>query len=147
MGDIMTISELAIKVYRAYRDAPGDYRNISNEVKSLHIIINETAKHFDSTTLSDSNRQEGQEILEGCRNVLEDLDALIVKYNSIASTSTGQVIQGIMLGTEDISALRIRLISNTGLLNRFIQRFDIPTALEYIVLIISLPQLRLGRVG
>ena len=127
VGDIMAISGLAVKVYTAYKNAPGDYRNISNEVKSLHIVINKAAKHFDGTLLSESNRQEGQEVLEGCRNILEDLDALIIKYNSIASTSTSQVIQRIKLGTEDIATLRARLTLNITLLNGFIQRFDILT--------------------
>ena len=139
VGDIMAISRLAFKVYTACKDAPEDYRNISDEVKSLHIIINKAAKHFESTTLSTSSRQEGQEVLEGCQNVLKDLDSLIGKYNGLASagtstsTSTSQVVQrvrlgaGLVLGTEDITTLRVRLISNTTLLNGFIQRFDIFT--------------------
>ena len=127
VGDIMAISGLAVKVYTAYKDAPDDYRNISDEVESLHIIIQEAAQHFEGTKLSDNSRQKGLKILKGCQNILEDLDALIIKYNSIASASTGQVIQRINLGTEDISSLRIRLISNTGLLNGFIQRFNLPT--------------------
>ena len=125
--DIMAISGLALKVYTAYKDAPSDYRNISDEVKSLHIIINNAAHHFQSNTLSDNKRWEGQEVLRGCINVLEDLDALIVKYNGLASTSTSQVLQRIKLGTEDIATLRVRLISNTTLLNGFIQRLDILT--------------------
>ena len=123
VGDILAISGLAIKVYTAYKDAPDDFRNISDEVKSLHIIINKAAQHFESTTLSTSSCQEGQEVLKGCQNVLADLDSLIQKYNSLASASTSQVIQRIKLGTEDIATLRVRLISNTGLLNGFIQRY------------------------
>ena len=135
VGDIIAVSRLAFKVYTACKDAPEDYRNISDEVKSLHIIINKAAQHFESTTLSNSCRQEGQEVLRGCQNVLEDLDSLIGKYNGLASasTSTSQVVQrvrlgaGLVLGTEDITTLRVRLISNTTLLNGFIQRFDIFT--------------------
>ena len=142
--DIMAISGLAIKVYTAYKDARGDYRNISDEVKSLYIIINKAAQHFESPTLGDSSRQEGQEVLKGCQNVLEDLDSLIGKYNSLAhlSTSTSRVFQrvkfsaGLVLGTEDIATLRARLTSNTTLLNSFIQRFGILTiTIRYIMLI------------
>ena len=133
MGDVMAISRLALKVYSAYKDAPDDYRNISDEVKSLHIIIGNATQHFKSTTLSDNKRQEGHEVLNGCRNVLEDLDSLIIKYNSLASgsASTSQVIQRFKLGTEDIATLRARLTSNTVLLNGFIQRFDTPTMYYY----------------
>ena len=127
MGDIMAISGLALKVYTAYKDAPDGYRNISDEVESLDIIIKKAAQHFESTTLSENSQQEGQKVLKGCQNVLEDLYSLIIKYNSIASTSSSQVLQRIKLGAEDIATLRARLTSNTTLLNGFIQRFDILT--------------------
>ena len=137
VGDIMAISGLALKVYTAYKDAPDDYRNIADEVKSLHIIIEEAAQHFKSTTLSDEKKQGGKEVLEGCRNVLKDLDALIEKYNALASSNPIQVFRRIKLGTEDIVTLRARLTSNTTLLNSFIQRLDITItiAIEYIMLI------------
>ena len=127
VGDIMAISGLALKVYTAYKDAPDDYRNIADEVKSLHIIIEEAAQHFKSTTLSDRKQQGGKEVLEGCENVLKDLDALIKKYNTLASANTSQVFRRIKLGTEDIVTVRARLTSNTTLLNSFIQRLDIAT--------------------
>ena len=138
-GDVISISKLAFKVYTAWKDAPEEYRNISDEVKSLHIVIESAEQHFESTTLSDDKRQKGQEVLRGCQNLLEDLDTLIGKYNDLASaststntsTSTAQVLQqvklgaGLVLGIEDIATLRARLTSNTTLLSSFIQRFDI----------------------
>ena len=136
VGDIMAISGLAVKVFTAYKDAPDDYRNISDEVQSLHIIINKAARHFESAMLSENNRQKGQKVLEGCQNVLEDLDSLIVKYNGLDSASASRVFQRIKLGAEDIATLRARLTSNTTLLNGFIQRFTIPTTpIQYVVLI------------
>ena len=137
VGDIIAISRLALKVYTAYKDAPDDYRNIADEVKSLHIIIEEAAQHFKSTTLSDEKKQGGKEVLEGCRNVLKDLDALIEKYNALASSNPSQVFRRIKLGTEDIVTLRARLTSHTTLLNSFIQRLDITIIItaEYIMLI------------
>ena len=145
VGDIMAISGLALKVCTAYKDAPSDYRDISDEVESLDIILNKAAHHFESATLSDSSRQEGQKVLRGCQNVLKDLDALIEKYDSLASkstnTSTSQALQrfklsaSLVIGTEDISTLRARLTSNTTLLNGFIQRFGMPTVtIQYILL-------------
>ena len=89
VGDIMAISGLALKVYTAYKDAPDDYRNIADEVDSLHIIIEEATQHFDeSTTLSTKKQQRGKKVLEGCQNLLKDLDALIEKYNALAPSNT-----------------------------------------------------------
>ena len=90
------------------------------------MIINKAIRHFESTSLSDNNRKEGQVVLKSCQNVLEDLNSLIEKYNSLASANTSQILKRVKLGTEDITTLRVRLISNTGLLNGFIQRYDIP---------------------
>lgn len=134
VGDIIAISTLAVKVYTAYRDAPDDYKNILDEVKSLQIVIDKAARHFKNSTLSKDSRREGQEVLKGCQKVLEDLNSLIKEYNSISSVNTSQALKRIKLGAvEDIATLRIRLISNTGLLNGFIQRFDIPPINIYLL--------------
>ena len=98
------------------------------------MIISKAARHFQSTTLDDNIKQEGQKALKSCQGILEDLNSLIEKYNSLASGNTSQVFKRVKLGTEDIATLRIRLISNTGLLNSFIQRFDIPIVLLCSVL-------------
>ena len=126
-GDVIALSQLAVKVHAAYKDAPKNYRDISEEVKSLQVIIDRAVQHFANPVLSDSNRQQGHEVLKGCKSVLEDLNSIIKKYDSLASADASQVIKRVKLGMEDIATLRIRLISNTGLLNGFIQRFDIPT--------------------
>ena len=121
-GDIIAISRLAVKVYTAYRDAPDDYKHISDEVKSLQILIDKAAPYFNSTSLNNNSRQEGQQALKGCQDVLQGLNSIIEKYNSSGPSRTSQVLKRIRLGTEDIASLRVRLISNTALLNAFIQR-------------------------
>ena len=127
VGDILSISKLAVTVYTAYKDAPNDYKHVAEEVDSLQIMINNAAQHFKSTALSDNDRQQGQKVLKGCQSVLEDLNSLIEEYKSLASTNTNQIFKRVKLGTEDITSLRVRLISNTGLLSSFIRRSDIPT--------------------
>ena len=131
-GDIFAITQLAAKVYTAYKDAPNDYKNIAEEVKSLESIINQAAQHLKTTTLSE-HQQTGQEILRGCRSVLEDLNSFIKEYKSVASTSRRLNFKRVKVGTEDIAKLRSRLTSNTILLNSFIQRFDIHTTNIYYI--------------
>ena len=122
MGDIIAISGLAVQVYTAYQGAPDDYKHISDEVKSLQILIDKAVQHFESTTMKPNSRQEGQQALKGCKDVLEDLNSLIEKYNSTGSSKTSRVLKRIRLGTENIDSLRVRLISNSASLNAFIQR-------------------------
>ena len=38
VGDIIAISQLAVKVYTAYKDTPNEYNNIAEEIKSLGSI-------------------------------------------------------------------------------------------------------------
>ena len=123
VGEILTISGLAIKVITAY--TPGDYKRISEDVKSLQTIVDGAVKYFENTALSASKRQEGQEALQGCQSVLEDLNSLIEKYKSLASPDKIQFFRRVKLGTENIVNLRARLTSNTVLLSNFIRRFVI----------------------
>lgn len=133
VGDIVAISALAVKVYTAYKDAPNEYKNITKEVKSLNIIIDKAAQHFEGTALSNNDRQQGQEVLEGCQSVLQDLNTLIEKYKSLVSTDKRLVFMRVKLGTEDIAALRARLGLNATLLSTFIQRFDTPTIFLFCI--------------
>ena len=133
VGGFIAISKLAATVYTAYKDAPSDYKNIAEEVKSLQGMINKAAQHFKSPTLSDDDRQVGHEALKGCRSVLQDLNSLIEKYKSLASTNKGLVLKRVQLGTEDIATLRARLISNATLLSSFIRRFDISTIIYSLI--------------
>ena len=124
MDDVIATSELAGKVYTAYKDAPDNYSHISEEVAALQVLINDLKR----TTISSNDSNDGQEILEGCQSVLWDLNSLIEKYKiykSLASTNMGPVPRKVKLGAEDIETLGARLASNTALLSSFIQRFDI----------------------
>ena len=109
IGDFVTVLNLAAKVYAAYHDAPGDYKNISEEVKSLQIIVQEGVQHFQSTTFNKTQQQEGAKVLQGCQSVLADLDFLIEKYKGLTSASRWQVFSRVKLGKKDITTLRARL--------------------------------------
>ena len=125
VGDVFAISQLALKVYTAYKDAPDIYGNISDEVAGLQVLIDKVEQQFQSTTISSNDRRNGQKILKGCQSVLEDLNSRVEKYKSLASTNKKLFFKRVKLGMEDIPTLRARLISNTTLLSSFIQRFDI----------------------
>ena len=128
IGDFLAVSKLAWDVYTAYKDAPGDFRNISDEIKSLHIIINRDKKKLQDKILNSDEQTELQEILQGCTNVLRDLDKLHIKYMSLesgrgsSSQAIGRIKWSLKWSQEDITELRARLTSNTMLLNTFIAR-------------------------
>lgn len=39
VADILATSKLAWDIYSVYKDTPDDFRNISDEIKSLHSIL------------------------------------------------------------------------------------------------------------
>ena len=128
-GDIIAISQLAIRVYTAYQDAPAEYKNISEEVMSLRIVVDRAIHYFEGGTLSDNEQHEGQKVLQGCQSVLENLDSLIKKHKGIASSKKKgwQIFKRVKFSNNNITTLRRRLISNAVLLNSFIQRFVLAT--------------------
>ena len=120
--DIIAITGLAIRVSIAYKDGPDDYRHISEEVAALKLLIDKVAPHLTrSTSITIGDHHHGQMVLKGCQGVLEDLNSFIGKYTRLASMKRSLVLNGVKLG-KDITALQVRLISNTVLLNGFVRR-------------------------
>lgn len=120
VGNFIALSGLAIRVYSAYRDAPDDYRNISEGVAALQILIDKVAQLFKSTPINTGDLYSGQKVLKSCQDVLVHLSSLIQKYESLLCIN--ERVARAKLG-KDIVALRERLISNIILLHGFVRRF------------------------
>ena len=119
--DIIVISGLAIRTSIAFKEAPRDYRHISEDAAVLKHLIDRVSPHFKRITISSNDRHHGQEVLKGCQSVLEDLMALIEKYKRLACINQRLVLNGVKLGKENITTLQVRLMSNTSLLNGFVR--------------------------
>lgn len=125
VGDIIVISDLAMRVHITYKDTPNCYKHISEEVAVLRTLIEKVAQHFKRSAISKNDCHEGQKVLEGCQSVLKDLYSLMEKYKSRASTHKGLPFLGAKFGEDNIVTLRERLVFNTGLLHGFNRRFVI----------------------
>jgi len=136
VGDFSEVANLAWTVYNGYKDASSDFKNLSDEIKSLHNIVNSdilTAKN-----LTSEEQERLGEILQECTNVLTDLGDLLTKYKRLGSpegSSLGALDQA-GRGQEDIVELRARLTSNTTLLNTFVARY---LQLPVLLLVIGYP--------
>ena len=120
--DIIAVTGLAVRVSIAYKDAPEDYKHLSEEVAALKSLIDKVAPHFKSNTISTEDYHYGEKVLRGCQSVLQDLNSFIEKYKRLASINKRLVLNRVKLGKEDITALEVQLISNTVLLNGFVRR-------------------------
>ena len=94
VGDFLAVSKLTLNVYTAYKNAPEGFRNISDETTSLHIVVDSHKDKFWDNALSSDEEAQLREILQGCTNVLKDLDKLHIKYMDLGSAqgSSSQVI-------------------------------------------------------
>lgn len=124
VGDVLAVTQLAWKVYKSCRDAPESYRHIHHEVLSLHAILKEIDETFSTSDLTGTKAQSLATILAGCRAVLQDLQARIVKYESLASNAK-RAWDRMRWDASEVAELRARLTSNIVLLTAFIRRVSL----------------------
>lgn len=120
VGDFATLGTLAWKIYKSCKEAPESFRNISEEVTSLHLVLKELEEIYSDATLSAGQQSRLKKIADGCCTVLEDLQRILDRYNSLG-TNSKRTWDRLGWGTNDITCLRSRLISNTVLLTAFIK--------------------------
>ena len=120
VGDIITTTKLAWTVWKSCRNAPESFSSISQETLSLHAVLKEAEEIFSGRELTNSQQEGLQTVVNGCKAVLRDLQALLGKYESLGSQSK-RTWDRLRWGDEDIAKLRMRLTSNAALFNAFLQ--------------------------
>ena len=113
MGDFLALGQLAWKIYKTCKDAPQGFKNISQEVLSLHAVLKEVEELYSDTTMSAAQQSRLRIVGDGCRGVIEDLQGILDTYK--------RTWDRLAWGSEDIAELRSRLISNTVLLTTFVK--------------------------
>ena len=86
----------------------------------MHIVLKEVEEEVLARPLAPIKQERLEAIGEGCYLVLNDLDNLIKRYQSLA-TQSKRTWDRMRYGMEDITELRARLTSNTGLLTAWIR--------------------------
>ena len=109
-----------MSVYRSCRDAPESFGNISMEVLSLHAVLTEVEEVVSAQDMSPTRQNNLMVISRGCEGVLKDIQALVLKYESLG-TQSKRTWDRMKWGMNDIAELRSRLTSNTVLLTAFMR--------------------------
>lgn len=120
LGDFAVLGQLAWNIYKACKDAPEGFKNISQEVSSLHLVLKELEEIYPDADLSAAQQSRLEIIGDGCRAVLKDLQCTLDKYKSLGTRSR-RTWDRLRWGSNDIEVLRSRLVSNTVLLTTFIK--------------------------
>lgn len=112
-------TKFAWSMYKACKDSSDDFKRLSHEVASLHVVLKETEDYVKEFPELDASRRNRLEILtDGCHQTLQDLDKLIKNYESLG-TQAQRTWDRMRFGLEDLADLRSRLVSQATLLTAF----------------------------
>jgi chromosome segregation ATPase len=119
LGDLLHITKVAWDIYKACKESSEDFRRLSQEVASLHVVLKETEDYIREFTDIDTSRRHRLEILtDGCNSTLQDLQKLLNSYESLG-TQAQRTWDRMRFGLEDLADVRSRLVSNATLLTAF----------------------------
>lgn len=119
IGDLIQISTISWNLYKGCRESSDEFRRISHEVASLHVVVKETEEYLSETKgLSPTRDQRLAVLVEGTKEVLQDLKKLLDNYESLG-TQAQRAWDRMRWGLEDLAEVRSRIISNTTLLTAF----------------------------
>jgi hypothetical protein len=120
VGDFIAVGQLGWQVYKSCRDAPESFKNISSEVLSLHAVIKEAVEILSGCSLPRSKQERLTVIMSGCQDVLQDLQSLVNRYESLGS-QTKHTLDRLKFSKDEVAELRARLTAHTVLLTAFIR--------------------------
>ncbi len=116
--DFLTVGQFCWTVYKKCKDSSGNYKQLANEVGALHNVIKETEELLSQQELDSQEEKKLELSRSGCHSVLQDLNDLLAKYDSLG-TKSQRTFDRMGFGMEDMNSIRTRLISNVALLDAF----------------------------
>ena len=115
-SDFVLCVQLAHNLWRGCREAPSDFRAVCTEVASLHLVLNEARET--AHDLSESKAEDLKQLIDGCKSVLQELEALLQRYKSLG-TQSRRTWDRLHWAREPVKDIRERLRSSTALLTSF----------------------------
>ena len=115
-SDVLLCVQLAHRVWKGCREAPRDFRAVSIEVASLHLVLHEAKETAHG--LSASQGEDLRQLINGCESVLQELEELLQRYKSLG-TQSRRTWDRLRWGRGPVNDIRQRLISSTASLTSF----------------------------
>ncbi|KAJ5151324.1 uncharacterized protein N7482_010576 [Penicillium canariense] len=122
LGDFLAVLQLANDLRGRFAQAPREYKAITEEVESLILVLNRITDLDEEEV--DEQRDDVNQVIRSCDNVLRDLDSRLRKFHILAKDSspewTGRVRQAwkrIRWDQAEIDNFRSRIVANISLLN------------------------------
>ncbi|KUJ21851.1 uncharacterized protein LY89DRAFT_729351, partial [Mollisia scopiformis] len=83
LGDFIAAIELANKIRKEFVDAPRQFKAISDEVRSLSIVLQDIDVNLSNHQINNQQETHLQEVSSSCRNVLNELEKTARKYQEL----------------------------------------------------------------
>ncbi|KAF8853653.1 hypothetical protein BDZ45DRAFT_748373 [Acephala macrosclerotiorum] len=126
VGDFVAVSTLALSLYRSFKGAPSEFREISRQLESFYIVLvdlNEQSR--EPTSLLNRNgasrRQEMFVLRDNLMATMEELEDLYKRYKRMGRISWARLD----FGQRDLSTLTGKLTVHLAALNAFIGNLTI----------------------
>lgn len=117
--DVLALSTLAWNIYKTCKESSHDFKRVSTEVASLHVILKETEEFLhEDNGLSETRRARLGMLIETSTDVLNDLKRQLSSYETLG-THSQRTWDRLRWGLEDIADVRSRLISVNTTLTAF----------------------------
>ncbi|RSL80077.1 hypothetical protein CEP51_006860 [Fusarium floridanum] len=126
VGDFIAVLELVNKIRKDFQSAPSQFEDISNEVRSLSIVLSDVDVTVSELELDPYQRNDLQHVISSCRDVLERLEDTLDKYRDLHAdkgrlgSRVKRAWKRLNWEPDDIRELRERITLNTTLLNTFL---------------------------
>ena len=122
VGDILAGGALIWDVYSSYANAPEQFRNLAQDILSLHLVFKNVEVQLrnqgfgnNTLTLSTKDMHELEILHEGLRTITKELDDLLQKYHSFTENHSIS-FDRLRWGQEDLVRIRERILMHVGLL-------------------------------
>lgn len=120
VGDFLAVLELISDLRKKFVDAPKEFKDISDEVRNLSIVLQDA--EIQSNHLSQTKTDQAIEIVKGCKRLLNELDESLDKYSELGqkpgkgpgsaiSAKARRIWKRMKWEPDDVRDIRSRIVS------------------------------------
>ena len=109
VGDVVTLSTFAYKIYHACKASSSDFESIASEVQSLHVVLHETTQHLTKNSMDNKGAEQLEHLREDCYGILSEIEKQLKKYGSLG-TRKQRFLHKMGWALNDVSSIRGRLV-------------------------------------
>ncbi len=116
VGDIIQLTSIAWKLYKAYKNSSTDFAQLSMDILCLHAVLGEVHDFMSDNPTMDTSRHHRLTLLCAvCEAILVDMEALHTRYDNLG-THAQRTWDRMRFGLKDLADLRGRLVSSVSML-------------------------------